>query len=105
MSSATGLTSSSLSRSRFVTSERRSDRIWSEPAALAPRNDKVDQLIGTPTSAALEGPLRLEKWAVSRHRRFLSLDDLAGVLLEVVHDRFDPDLHGARRLGGVEILE
>src|SRR5437764_12388773 len=49
-------------------------------------------------------PCRQQRAAGRRHR-FLALDDGGGIALEIVRDRLHPDLHRARRLGGVEVLE
>jgi len=53
---------------------------------------------------AWAGLRRRQERTARRHRRLLLLDDRAGVLLEVVGDRLNADLHRPGGLGGVERL-
>src|SRR5688572_6268661 len=58
----------------------------------------------TPTNR-LAGFRVRKQGTARRRRRFLAGDDARAILFQVVGDGLDADLHRARGLGGVEILE
>src|SRR5262245_16402528 len=70
-----------------------------------PPAPKAGALPGCATPRLLKNTSGIEQGTSRPRRRLLFLDDPSGMLLQIVRNGLDPDLHRARRFGGVEILE